>query len=208
MKRKFSELETDSDDENIIKHQHKRRRLNRTTLVNNIFQNKFNVSFDLKSILDEYLDIKLEHQDFCIYCQKFHLQDDCIVCDCCDKVVCEECEEQHWFKVLDFRDNTSFTCCPGCVKSFRKCNVCRTRYATIRDRCDNIRCKTCKKYFCILCMPFRFCKVNINTENVHVGGGKYREYNNAICSNRIYCKHCIFKNMSRYPNDCFTIIKD
>jgi hypothetical protein len=209
MKRKFSELCIDSEDEDILKHKHKRCKIDATSLVNKIFQDEFDVSFDLKSILDEYLNFELENEEFCIYCQKFYLERDCIECDCCEKIICEKCEHKYWNKALDFRDNSVFSCCLTCSKGMRYCNICRTYYIPPRNRCDNICCKICKKYHCNLCMPFRFAKVHINEHNVHVGGGKYKLYNKVKCSqSRFYCRPCFFQNISKYPNNCFIVIKD
>ena len=203
MKRKHFEL--DSDDEEIIVKSYKRQRLNNSRVMDNIFK-EIQIPFDVKCIIDDYLNIDISKEVFCMYCQKLHLDADCIECDCCDKIICEGCESKHWNKVVDFKENTIFTCCTKCQKSFKKCKICKSHYTTYRDHCDNIKCKLCKEYTCILCMPTRIEKLKIKEHNVHVGGGHYRKYNNTTRTEKIYCKDCFFNNINSFIDKFFSVV--
>lgn len=206
MKRLFSEINIDSEDEMIIEQCNKRRRLNTITKTNNLFQNKFQVSFDLKPILSEYLDIDIQKEVYCIYCNRLYLPIDCITCKKCDKKVCNNCEMSWWHKVIDFRNDSIIDCCPTCIKDYKYCNICKNHYKTNNHTYDNKKCKKCKKYICKICMPNRIEKININEHDVHVGGGAYNKYNHAYSSNKMYCTTCFMENLSGLKNLYFRIV--
>ena len=90
MKHKFSKLNIENYDQEIMLKASKRRRLNGTETMNKFFQKKFNVSFNLKSIIDEYLCINPLDEFFCLYCEKSYLEKDTQECNICDKIICEK----------------------------------------------------------------------------------------------------------------------
>ena len=100
MKRYLEEI--DSDDEEIIEREYKKRRLNTNLNFNKMFQEKYNISFDIGKIIGEYLDIPITEEIFCIYCLKLYLKADCQDCNFCDKQICEKCVSDHWGKVKNY----------------------------------------------------------------------------------------------------------
>lgn len=204
MKKRFSEIELDNEDDNLIQTILKKQSLNTTKLMNEIFQKKFNVSFDLKKILDEYLNSP--EQNFCIYCQKFYLNNDIIECNCCDKFCCFNCNKKYWNKVIDMNKNIKFVSCNKCIKTYKNCNQCKKFFGIDSNHCSNFACHNCKEINCKNCMPFRFEKMKLSSENVHTGGGKYKEYTKVIFPVQIYCQYCIIKNLDKLDNKYFQII--
>jgi len=56
-------------------------------------------------------------------------------------------------------------------------------------------------------MPQKFKKLKIRQDNVHVGRGVYRKYNQTISTNKIYCTDCFTKYFNQYENSFFKIVK-
>lgn len=181
MKRVYSELlNIDSEDAKIMEKTYKRRRLNTIKETNNLFQETYDVSLDLKPILSDFLNIDIGNEVYCIYCNKVNLYDDCINCKKCNKVICEECEKMYWNKLIDFRKDELLDCCPTCIKKYKCCNICKNFYKTYSETLDNKKCKKCKKYTCKICMNKRFQKVEIVEHDTHVGGGCYRKFSHVF----------------------------
>jgi len=208
MKRLFSEINIDKEDERIMNQRNKRRRLNSIQETNDIFQDTFNVSFDLRPMLSDFLDINIKDEMYCIYCNEVNLYDDSTECSKCNKLVCHDCEKKWWNKLIDYRTDMIIDCCPTCIKKYKCCDICKNHYKTYSETLDNKKCKECKKYICRVCMPKRFKKVEIIQHNVHVGGGSYQTFNHVSSSSgKMYCVNCFLVNYEKYEDDQFKIIK-
>lgn len=214
MKHKFSKLNIENYDQEIMLKASKRRRLNGTETMNKFFQKKFNVSFNLKSIIDEYLCINPLDEFFCLYCEKSYLEKDTQECNICDKIICEKCNNEWWSTVIDYReeykDDMIMSCCQDCINKYqhriRDCDICKTKYIPIKKNISDIECKVCKKYICIICMPRKFNQIKTQEQNVHIGRGKYKKFKDSYCTDKIYCTNCFFENYKNYKNKKFVIL--